>query len=70
MSQHLRSIQPNSTFSALPIPDEDIRHYLRSVSATAHRQLVKGRQRFIDGMALRLPREVYNPSGSVDIPEH
>src|SRR5215831_2459042 len=31
---------------------------VRSAFATAHRQLVKGRQRVIDGMVLRLPRGV------------
>jgi hypothetical protein len=31
---------------------------LRSVSATAHRHLVKGRQRAINRMLKRLPREV------------
>ena len=41
--------------SSPPIPDEDIRPPLRSVSATAHRQLVKGPQRVINGMVLRFP---------------
>jgi hypothetical protein len=40
-----------------PIP-EAIRQYLRNICATAHRQLVKGRERVIDGMGLRLPRGV------------
>jgi hypothetical protein len=38
-----------------PIPDEEIGPYLPCVSATAHRQLVKGWKRVIEGMVLRLP---------------
>ncbi len=33
-------------------------YYLGSVSTSAHRQLVKSRQRVIDGMVLRLPGDV------------
>ena len=37
--------------------DEEVRALIRSATASAHRQLLEGRQRVIDGMVPRFPEE-------------